>query len=285
MAALRPFSFMILLAAGFALTTAPLANAADVAPTASTSGSVKPATEDWYVTIGASGILVPQYPGGDTYRVRPGVIFSLSKASDLNSFHSVDDNPSVALFDTGTFRIGAAGRIDWGRDEDDADRLTGLGNVDPSLEVGGFTEWYPVTWLRLRGELRYGFGGYEGWVGDLGADVIVPYQTWHFAIGPRLAFASSAYQQAYFGVTPFQALSANFLGNPLPVYEASSGLYSWGITAQLTKEFGRGFTGGLFGTYGRLVGDAADSPLVENANQFTAGISLSYTFNVGKSWW
>jgi MipA family protein len=284
MAEPRLLSFVTLCATGLFIAASGPAAAADVAPGLSAPAPAQP-KEDWYLTIGGSGNIVPQYPGSETYEFRPGFIFSVQKASELNSFHSVDDNPSVALFDTGKFRIGAVGRIDWGRDEDSSDHLNGIGNLDPSLEVGGFTEWYPVDWLRLRGELRYGFGGYEGWVGDLGADVIVPYETWRFAIGPRLAFGSSAFQNAYFGVTPFQALSANFLGNPLTVYQAGSGLYSWGATAQLTKDFGKGFTAGVFGTYGRLIGDAADSPLTQSANQFTAGVSLAYTFNIGKAWW
>ncbi|MEP9366902.1 MipA/OmpV family protein [Xanthobacter sp. VNH20] len=285
MAELRLLSLVTLCATGLSFAAPGSAAAADVAPVTTIFDAASQPKEDWYVTIGGSGNIVPQYPGSETYELRPGFIFSLEKASELNTFHSIDDNPSIAFLDTGRFRIGAVGRIDWGRDEDNSDRLTGLGNLDPSLEVGGYSEWYPVDWLRLRGELRYGFGGYEGWVGDLGADVIIPYESWRFAIGPRLAFGSSAYQNAYFGVTPFQSLSANFLGNPTPVYQASSGLYSWGATAQLTKNFGKGFTAGVFGTYGRLVGDAADSPLTQSSNQFMAGVSLAYTFNIGKTWW
>ncbi|MGU3493160.1 MipA/OmpV family protein [Xanthobacteraceae bacterium A53D] len=243
------------------------------------------AQEDWYLTIGASARMAPEYPGADDYGFRPGFIFRISKASSLNSFRSVDDNPSIALYDTGRFRIGAVGRLDWGRDQDDSDRLRGMGDVDFSVEAGGFAEWYAMDWLRLRGELRYGFGGYSGLMGDLAADVIVPYESWRFAFGPRMKIAGSGYTQAYFGVTPLQAFSANYLFNPLPVYNAGGGVLSYGVTAQLTKNFNNGFEAGVFGTYNRLVGDAADSPLTQSENQFLAGVSLSYTFNMGKAWW
>lgn len=241
--------------------------------------------EDWYLTIGGSIRAVPEYPGSDDYTASPKLIFNISKASSLNAFRSVDDNPSIAFFDTGRFRIGAVGKLDLGRDQDDNAKLRGLGDVGTSVELGGFAEWYAFDWLRLRGELRYGFGGYEGLMGDLAADFIIPYQSWRFAVGPRLSFASSGYMQAYYGVTPLQAVSARFVGNPLPVYSAGGGLDAWGATAQLTKNFGNGFEAGVYGSYYRLVGDASDSPLTQSSNQFIAGVSLSYTFNMGKSWW
>jgi outer membrane scaffolding protein for murein synthesis (MipA/OmpV family) len=243
------------------------------------------AQEDWYLTIGGAGQLEPKYPGSDDYTVRPGLIFSISKASQLNVFRSVDDNPSIALFDTGTFRVGAVGRLDWGRNASDADTLTGLGDVGVSVEAGGFAEWYVTPWLRTRAELRYGVGGFEGVRGLLGADVIVPYGQWRFAVGPRLTYGGSGYMETYFGVTPVQSAVATAFGNPLPVYSAGAGFDLVGATAQLTYNFRNGFEAGVYGTYGHLLGDASSSPLTNDANQFMAGLSLSYTFNIGKAWW
>lgn len=246
---------------------------------------VKPsAQEDWYLTLGASGQVEPTYPGADNYEFRPGLVFSIRKASQLNVFRSVDDNPSVALFDTGTFRIGAVGRLDWGRNADDAFVLTGLGDVDMSVEAGAFAEWYVTDWFRTRAELRYGFGGFEGIRGMLGADVILPYGQWRVAVGPRLTYGGSGYMETYFGVSAQQAVVANLLGNPLPVYTAGAGFDLVGATAQVTYNFRNGFEAGVFGTYGRLIGDAASSPLTSDENQFMAGLSLSYTFNIGKAW-
>ncbi|MFG1302288.1 MipA/OmpV family protein [Xanthobacter sp. V3C-3] len=243
------------------------------------------ANEDWYLTLGASGQVEPTYPGADGYSVRPGLIFSIRKASQLNVFRSVDDNPSIALFDTGTFRVGAVGRIDWGRNEDDAFRLTGTGDVGIAVEAGGFAEWYVTDWLRTRAELRYGVGGFEGIRGLLGADVIIPAGQWRFAVGPRLTYGGSGYMETYFGVTPVQSALGIVQGNLLPVYNAGAGFDLVGATAQLTYNFRNGFEAGVYGTYGRLLGDAASSPLTSDANQFMAGVSLSYTFNIGKAWW
>lgn len=261
------------------------AQAADLFSPPPATPQAPSANEDWYMTIGVGGRVMPSYPGSDDFSLRPGLIFSISKASQLNVFRSVDDNPSVALFDTGTFRLGAVGRLDWGRDADESYRLTGLGDIDMAVEAGGFAEWYVTDWFRTRAELRYGMGGFEGVRGMLGADVILPYGQWRFAVGPRLTYGGSGYMQTYFGVSPVQSAVANALGNPLPVYNAGAGFDLVGVTGQLTYNFRNGFEAGVYGSYGRLLGDAASSPITSDENQFMAGVSLSYTFNIGKAWW
>ncbi|MEP9351147.1 MipA/OmpV family protein [Xanthobacter sp. KR7-225] len=278
---LRPLLLATLLGAG-ACGGAAAADLFSPPPPTPVAPSVN---EDWYMTVGVSGAAEPSYPGADNYAFRPGLIFSIRKASQLNVFRSIDDNPSLAVFDTGNFRVGAVGRIDWGRDASDSSRLLGLGDVDPALEAGGFAEWYVTDWLRTRAELRYGVGGFEGIRGLLGADVILPYGQWRFAVGPRLTYGGSGYMETYFGVSAAQSAVATALGNPLPVYTPGSGFDLVGATAQLTYNFRNGFETGVFASYGRLLGDAASSPLTSDANQFMAGLSVSYTFNIGKSWW
>lgn len=141
---LRP----LLLATVFTAGACSAAGAADMFSPPPPTPVPPSANEDWYLTIGVSGAAEPSYPGADNYAFRPGLIFSIRKASQLNVFRSIDDNPSFALFDTGNFRIGVVGRLDWGRDADDSYRLTGLGDVDMSVEAGGFAEWYITDWLR-----------------------------------------------------------------------------------------------------------------------------------------
>ncbi len=38
----------------------------------------------------------------------------------------------------------------------------------------------------------------------------------------------------------------------------------------------------LIGRYAHLIGDAADSPIVETENQFYGGAALSYKFSIGR---
>jgi MipA family protein len=94
--------------------------------------------------------------------------------------------------------------------------------------------------------------------------------------GPRLMLSDKEYQRAYFGVTPQVALATG-----LPVYSPGSGIHAVGATSGIYYSFTPVW--GLFGyaRYERLVGDAKKSPIVKelgSANQYSAGIGLTYTF-------
>ena len=69
----------------------------------------------------------------------------------------------------------------------------------------------------------------------------------------------------------------------LPAYNPGGGVHSLGAEAGLTYRLGRRW--GLFGYagYDRLIGDAADSPIVRafgSRDQFSGGLGLFYEFDV-----
>lgn len=64
-------------------------------------------------------------------------------------------------------------------------------------------------------------------------------------------------------------------------YKAEAGIMSYGASAAFFWQFAEKWEAGLFVDYIRLVGDAADSPLVEIAgteSQLSGGLSISYRF-------
>ncbi len=85
------------------------------------------------------------------------------------------------------------------------------------------------------------------------------------------SYADADYMDAYFSVTPAQS-AASSAG--LPAYEADAGIKDafFGVTTDVPLS--RDWSLKLSGRYSRLVGDAADSPIVENENQFYGGASL-----------
>ena len=102
--------------------------------------------------------------------------------------------------------------------------------------------------------------------------------TYVLSIGPRARWSDDRYQRAYFGVTPAVAAATG-----LPAYDPGGGFHAIGAVAGLTYQFDRNW--GLYGYagYDRLIGDAADSPIVRafgSRDQFSAGIGLSYSFDV-----
>ncbi len=89
-------------------------------------------------------------------------------------------------------------------------------------------------------------------------------------------YASDSYNQTFFGVT-----AAGAAASGLPEYKANGGLRDLGLTLTAKYEItgGWGITGVV--NYRRLLGDAADSPIVSregDANQLSFGLGISYRF-------
>ena len=150
--------------------------------------------------------------------------------------------------------------------------LHGVGDVDQAFEAGARVSY---RWQNARAlfELRHGFGGYEGWVGMVGADAIFqPGTNLTIEVGPRLGFADDGFMQTYFGITAAQSAGSGY-----QIHEAQSGLKNVGAEAEARYQLSTRWA--LVGKieYQRLIADAADSPLVlaGSRDQFTIGLGLS----------
>ena len=285
---MRSFGVTGLAVAAGLMGATTLAKAADMsAMPPVTVQTQAPVDRQWTLTLGGYVMAQPDYFGSDDYEAAFKPIISISRADKLSQFESFNDNPSIALFDTGFFELGPVVSLVWKRDAGDSSDLRGLDDIDYAFEVGGYVQFYPLEWLRLRTEVRYGFGGYEGVVANIDLDAIYRSDFWGgmtISGGPRVNLASSGYVDTYFGITPEESATAIALGNNVAAYEAGGGVYSVGLGGQIAKRFTPNITGSVFAEYQYLTGDAADSPLVVqngDRNQFQAGVSLSYTFFLG----
>lgn len=233
----------------------------------------------WDITIGAQGRVLPTFEGADKTTFSLAPIFSISPSGGPNRFRSAEEGPSITLFETNGWRGGVTGRFVRARDmSDDRRALNGLGDTSFSVEPGLFIEYYPFEFLRARAEIRRGFGGHDGFVGDLGLDVVNRFGPVTLAVGPRLSLADKEFSQEFFGVNAAQSLASG-----LPVYSPEGGVRSYGAIANLAWKATDQITLNSFARYDRLAGDIASSPLVKSrgdANQFSAGLGLSYTFGV-----
>ena len=78
-------------------------------------------------------------------------------------------------------------------------------------------------------------------------------------------------------MTPAEAA----LNGQVTPYDPSGGITSVGATGALTYNWSPEWSTTAFVTYKRLVGDAADSPIVKrfgSENQFGFGLTASYSF-------
>lgn len=214
----------------------------------------------------------PSFFGSDDIEVGPdlGVELNAARIGGL-TFGNPDPNYiEQGLNFGGSFRF-----IDERSASDDA-FLTGLEDVDASLELGGEIS-YGTRDFRAFGAVRYGVIGHESFVGEIGADVFSrPNSQLTLHAGPRLLFGSDDYTSTYFGVTAAESAASAF-----PVYSPDGGLVSAGVEVGLDYRLNENW--GIDATVraDRLTGDAADSPIVQDESQITATIGLTRRFTFG----
>jgi MipA family protein len=233
----------------------------------------------WSLTLGAQGSVGPSYEGASDMDFQAAPMISLGRTGAGPAFTSRNDNPGIAVFDTGNFQIGPVGKILFERTDSASNDLRGLKDVPFGGELGLFANYYPVDWLRLRAEVREGIRAHHGLVADLAADAfydITP--AWRISGGPRLSAAGEGYYEAYYGVSLAESLASG-----LNVYHPDGGsIKSYGVGGAVTWKTTDKITTSAFAEYSRLTGKAADSSLVKqrgNDNQLLIGVSATYRFD------
>lgn len=234
----------------------------------------------WIVTVGAGAQAYPKFPGADDLGIYPMPIVGLRRAGRPVPLEAPDEGFGFGLLgEDSPINIGPA--VNFQRKRRQQDVGLAVENVGWTVEAGGFVEAFLGENFRIRGEARQGINGHRGLVGDLGADLFARSGGGNtvFSIGPRLRWGDNDYMDAYFGVSPEVSIQT-----PLATYNPGSGIYAVGGTAGLRLDIGGGFAIHGYGRYDRLVGDAADSPIVTQVgsrNQWGGGLGLSYSFRVG----
>ncbi len=232
---------------------------------------------DIRVRVGLGGQVRPEYLGGKYYELAPLWDVSVQRGADPFDFEAPDDNLDFRLFSKGGFSIGPVASIQGKRKESDVGAP--VGKVPTTFEAGAFAQYDLSSSIRMRTEVRKGIGGHEGLVAALGGDYV-----WRdgdrylLSLGPRLLLSNGRYQRAWFGVSPEASAASG-----LPEYRPGGGVHAVAATSGFNYQLDRRF--GLFGfvRYERLVGDAANSPIIRDLgsrNQFAAGLGATYTFTI-----
>lgn len=239
--------------------------------------------DDWDITLGAGTIYEQDYAGSDSYSINPVPFVDITWRDRifLNGWDGLgaylikeDEAGSSGPFGLDEFEFGVSIRPTETRDSGDDSRLSGLDDIDLSAEIGAFgaVELGP---MELGMELYQDIGsGHEGLHGQVTADFGRPIgKRLYVEAGPYVAFGDSQYMESFYGVTASQSGRSGF-----STHDAGSGIYGAGLSVMgrvgISEHWG--FVGTL--DYMRLLGDAADSPIVENENGFQAGAFLTYTF-------
>ncbi len=265
---------------GFCLAFAPALDAQ--AQNYKTAPHVHVKTEDkpgdWDVTVGAGALFAPEYEGSDEYEVR-ALPFVDVEYKDRVRFNVVD-GLQVSAFKTDNIDLGVGLSADFGRDDSDGDRLNGIGDIDPAIEAHLFAK---VKHERVDASITIAQDtgltddGHDGTTIDLQAGYAIPVSQKLF-VRPSLSttWASDRYMESYFGISNAQAANSraglrqfstesgfkDITGNVLGVYRLNE---NWSVNG--------------LGRVTQLLGDAADSPIVEDETQLMLGSFVTYTFD------
>lgn len=225
--------------------------------------------------IGLGAQLVPSFPGSDDHSVRPLFDLARARGDEQFDFEAPDESFGFSLFSENGFAIGPAVNLEGSRKAKDVG--ADLPKVGMSIEVGGFVQYELSESFRVRMELRKGLSGHKGLIGNIGADFVArDKDEWLFSIGPRVSFADKKYHRAYFSVAPEDSIASG-----LPAYSAGSGIQAVGATAGFLTQLSERWGIYSYAKFDRLVGDAADSPIVRqlgSRSQLSGGLALTYTF-------
>lgn len=236
---------------------------------------------DWSqvdLSIGAGVGFAPDYEGSDDYEVTGIPMIDLNWADtvilDMSGLKvnaiSVENGESA-------FTAGPLLGYHGGRDDGDNDALRGLGDIDATVEGGGFVSYSHGPWM-VDMAIRTDLGeGHEGTVADISAGYGWQFENgFSMATGVSTSWASEDYMSSFFGISRAQANRTRY-----NEYDAGGGFKDVGLwfnaSYDLTENWSVGAQSGLT----QLLGDAADSPIVDDegsATQFMTGIGVSYKF-------
>jgi outer membrane scaffolding protein for murein synthesis (MipA/OmpV family) len=259
----------------FSLSLAVQANAQE------TTDAGPPPETGWRVDLGGAVLAYPLYPGSKVERVLP--IPSIEAHYGDRFFASVREGVGYNLFRWNGFEAGPVTNFAFPRDEsDERAALKGLGNVDLTVEAGGFVRYNFGPFATAKVEARQGLNGHQGLVVDTSLDLNAPpllNNRLFLSAGPRVSFYDHSYVQAFFGITTSQSEKSGYA--PFrPDYGAKSGA---GLAAVYLISDRVTWT--VFGDYGRLSGDIDKSPILRgpygSRNEYTVGSALTYQFNFG----
>ncbi|MEQ9824889.1 MAG: MipA/OmpV family protein [Puniceicoccaceae bacterium] len=229
-------------------------------------GAESASTVDWSGQYGGGVMVKPKYEGSASYDVWPIPYFDLKYKESfyLSPYRGIGYESETE----GGLRYGVGIGFDFGRDEEDGDRLTGMGDVDFSglLRLGvEFDVGAATVGLDLRQAVTGEHSGYE-LQASLGKSHFIRQWKTLVRVSLNATYGSEDYLQTYFGVTPEQSLRS---GNP--VYELDSGMREVGVSTLIVHSLSKDWSILFLANYGKFIADVADSPLMEADDRFFGG--------------
>jgi outer membrane protein len=247
--------------------------------------------QDWAVPdtsgfdniVGVGALMLPDYQGSDDYTFTAAPMAQF-KFSGERYVQIIGNKLFINVLDHPNFELGPKLVYRFGRDDVEDMRVDKMKKIDGSVEMGGFLGYKRV----FDGDIRHRMNahidvtqdvsnGHDGWVIDMAALYWKPVsQALDLGVRGNFTVASDDYMKTYFGVNP-----GNVKTSGLKSHVAHGGAKDIGLAGMGLYHFSENWHLGGTLLYQRLLGDAADSPVVSqrgSANQLYGGFSLLYSW-------
>lgn len=227
------------------------------------------------LALGAGIERLPSFPGGKTHRNEsiPYVDFEWPDHVSLSTL----DGLQVDLIGGTVLHGGLFGDYQWGRDSEDLGILRGkINSLSPRLTTGGYLEWQLSKTIDVGTNLSHDING--------AGEYLQVYAEWDLPKIWLLEHSFEVHWQAmnapaanrFFGITPSQASVLN-----VPAWHPGAGSQLASLEYDLFVPTSRHTGVALALTYGRLLGNAADSPLITrfgSRTQISEALAFVYHF-------
>lgn len=229
------------------------------------------------VTTGLGAAVTPDYEGSEDYQIVPA-IYARANWDSGRYLQFIGTELLFNALPSKTWRFGPTLHYRFERDDVDNDRVDRMEEVDGAFEAGAFAGVKIEKWHAFLNFLHDISSSHDGFVLNLVAGYnITVTPEFRMSIDAIATYASDDYMDTYFGVN-----SADAARSGLSQYEAEADLKDVGASVFGVYKPWRDWSLMGFLVFQRLLGDAADSPLVDkegNANQFVGGFTVNYHFN------
>ncbi len=229
------------------------------------------------LSVGVGPEYRPDYFGSDDFQwiADPEVYIKFRNFVFLDN-----DGGDIALFGFSGFSFGPSFRVTNNRKEEDNIALTGLGDIDHTLEIGGFAATTFVDRFLVRFKIRKGVvGGHDGLVVDAaGTALLFRYGRLSTSVSANATWVGERYADTFFSVTPAQSLASG-----LPTYDAQRGMRDIGGSFNAYVNIGKHWSLNPYVSYSYIFDEYAQTPIIEqfgDRNQYRAGFHLMREFNL-----
>lgn len=225
--------------------------------------------------IGAGMQRMPAWPGASNQHSEPVPYIDI-ELPGRGSFSTLD-GLQVQLVHGDTWHGGIYGDYQWGRSRDDLGRLGGkIASLSPRINLGGYLEWQLNRQVDVGGNLSHDIDGAGAYLELYAEWDPPPLGLLEASFDLRWQAMNAPAMNRFFGIDPQAARALS-----VPVWQPGAGSQLASLECDLFMPTGRHTGVALALVYGRLLGGAADSPLVTRYGSRTQlSESLAFVYHL-----